>query len=194
MKITVKEGGRELLERYSRLPIAFMAKSYYQHELVDGGLGGIKLTENRIHSPYIIDHDANESPLDWPNKFALTNWRIFLAYKDNCLAGGAAVACRTKGMNILAGRNDISVLWDLRVHPGFRGQGVGPGLFQSAVKWSEGKGLKFMKIETQNTNPTACKFYQGQGCLLGEINLQAYPGQDTDEVMLVWYYPLGGTG
>ena len=47
-----------------------------------------------------------------------------------------------------------------------------------------------MKIDTQNDNVPACKFYAKQEARLGEINKYAYYGEDTDEVMLIWYLDL----
>ena len=46
-----------------------------------------------------------------------------------------------------------------------------------------------MKIETQNINVVACKFYAGQGCTLGAADRFAYP-ELPDEVRLLWYKDL----
>lgn len=49
-----------------------------------------------------------------------------------------------------------------------------------------------MKVETQNVNVPACRFYQRMGCQLGEIRLYSYAAVPAvaHEVMLNWYYNL----
>ena len=43
--------------------------------------------------------------------FGYTKWSII---------GGAVVAYRTNGINMLEGRDDIAVLWDIRINPLFK--------------------------------------------------------------------------
>lgn len=97
----------------------------------------------------------------------------------------------TPGVNMLAGRTDLTVLWDIRVHPEYRKLGIGTALFKHAEDWSRSKGCKWMKVETQNINVPACRFYAKMGCELGEINTQAYVEDGLGhETMLVWYLTL----
>ncbi len=46
-----------------------------------------------------------------------------------------------------------------------------------------------MKIETQNINVNACRFYAGKGAVLECINQHAY-AKYPDEAMLFWYKDL----
>jgi hypothetical protein len=46
-----------------------------------------------------------------------------------------------------------------------------------------------LKVETQNINVPACRFYARQGCVLGVIDRFAYPTLP-DEVQLLWYKDL----
>jgi hypothetical protein len=46
-----------------------------------------------------------------------------------------------------------------------------------------------LKIETQNTNVGACRFYERQGCELRAIHRAAYP-QFPEEIQLLWYKDL----
>ena len=66
-----------------------------------------------------------------------------------------------------------------------RGRGVGARLFAAAEAWAMARGVRTLKVETQNVNVGACRFYARQGCTLGEINRFAYP-QLPDEVQLIW--------
>ena len=92
---------------------------------------------------------------------------------------------------MLSGRDDLAVLWDIRVHPDHRRSGIGTALFAEAAKWSRERNCKYLKVETQNVNVPACRFYTQQGCRLGEINRFAYNvPQVAHDVMLVWYLTL----
>jgi hypothetical protein len=77
MKITIEEISPDRLGEYANIPTAFMVKSIYQVELVDGGLGGISMLEMPVEHPYIKDYDLDESPEDWPKKFEVAKWGFF---------------------------------------------------------------------------------------------------------------------
>jgi len=46
-----------------------------------------------------------------------------------------------------------------------------------------------LKIETQNTNVQACRFYERQRCRLHAIHRAAYP-ELPEEIQLLWYKDL----
>lgn len=93
---------------------------------------------------------------------------------------------------MLNGRSDLGVLWDIRVHPDSRHCGIGTRLFEYAAARLRERGGVLMKVETQNVNVPACRFYAKQGCLLGEVNRYGYAGHQkiSHEIMLVWYLDL----
>jgi len=115
-----------------------------------------------------------------------------MAFAGNKPIGAATVAARTENVNMLEGRSNLSVLWDLRVDDAYKGRGVGTRLFQLAAEWSRDKGHVQMKIECQNNNVPACRFYQKQGAVLGKIDAYAYWHDPAvrDEVQLIWYLAL----
>jgi GNAT superfamily N-acetyltransferase len=188
----IEEAGAEVLPRYVTVPIRFEVRSIYQLEWIGAGLGGVRLRHAPVPVPYVKDYDANESPLEWARQFDLRNWRFFLAVQDGRCIGGATVAFRTPGVNMLAGRDDLAVLWDIRVHPDARGRGVGSQLLRRAATWARARGCIQLKIETQNVNVPACRFYVSQGCELGEIDRYAYAAHPdvAHEAMLIWYLDL----
>jgi GNAT superfamily N-acetyltransferase len=106
--------------------------------------------------------------------------------------GAAAVAFETAGVTMLEGRPDLAVLWDIRVAPLARGNGVGGSLLEHAVGWARERGARQMKIETQNINVPACRFYAAHGFQLGLIHCYGYAGVPgcEKEVMLCWYRDL----
>ncbi len=184
----------ERLADYATVPSRVKVVSIFQPELTEGGLGGIRLREIAVAEPYVKDYDAyGELPTDWPKQFDVSNWGFFLALDGNNPVGAAAVAFDTTGVFMLEARKDLSVLWDIRVRPEARGAGI--LLFRYAAEWSRQRGCRQLKIETQNVNVPACRFYQRMGAQLGEIRRFGYAAVPSvaHEVMLCWYLDLQGS-
>jgi GNAT superfamily N-acetyltransferase len=179
------------LSEHAAIPIAFVVDRVLEVRLLDGGLGGISLTQTAVTDPYVKDYDAIEDarPQRWPGRFDVSNWGLIGARRDGASVGGAVIACRTPGLHMLGGRDDVAVLWDVRVSPRERGGGIGSALFRAGGDWAEARGCRWLKIETQNVNVPACRFYQKMGCTLGAIDRFAYPGQAA-EVRLLWWKAL----
>ena len=121
----------------------------------------------------------------------MSNWGVFAARVEGRRVGGAVVAFNTPGMIMLEGRDDLAVLWDIRVCPEARGRGVGSALFCAAEAWAKARGCRQLKVETQNINVAACRLYEHQGCMLTAIDRFAYP-ELPDEIQLLWYKVLAG--
>jgi ribosomal protein S18 acetylase RimI-like enzyme len=181
------------IAEYAAIPSRLLVRSKLDLSLVDRGLGGMILREIPVDPPFFKDYDSfGELPTDWPNKFDVRNWGFFLALDGNLAAGAAAVAFDTTGVFMLEARRDFAVLWDIRVMPQAQGRGVGRMLFEQAVSWSRLRGCTQMKIETQNVNVPACRFYHHMGCHLGEIHRFGYAAipHVAQEVMLNWYFTI----
>lgn len=190
MRIDVGEEPLAALAEYAAISIAFEVRRVLEVAVIDGGLGGFALAERAADVPYVKDYDAGDGgPARWAERFDLSNWGLLGARIGGRLVGGAAVAFNTPGLMMLEGRRDLAVLWDIRVAPDVRGQGVGAALFRAAETWSAVRGCRQLKVETQNANIPACRFYARQGCVLGGIHRFAYPGLP-HEVQLLWYRDL----
>lgn len=189
MQIEISEEQAVILPEYAKISIAFEVKSVFRVELIERGLGGVKLTEETLEKPYFKGYDEHENPFDWSRLFDLSNWGFLAAFDGKSRVGGAVVAWKTSGINMLEGRDDLACLWDLRVAPEYRGKGVGKRLFDYALNWARARNCRLFKVETQNINVPACRFYASQGCHLGAFNLHAYP-EEMNEVQLVWYRNL----
>jgi GNAT superfamily N-acetyltransferase len=196
--IHIRATGPEGLADYARTSIAFEVRSVLRVETATEGTWGFRLVEEPVRAPYVKDYDASDDPdghvLNWPKHFDVSRWGFFIAFQDGEGVGAAAVAVHTPGVHMLEGRDDLAVLWDIRVRPDRRGHGIGTALFEHAAGWARSEGCRQLKIETQNTNVPACRFYAARGCVLGGINRFAYAGCPAvaHETMLLWYLDLAG--
>jgi GNAT superfamily N-acetyltransferase len=191
MTIELAEEPMTALTEYARVPIIFTVDRVLDVTRRDDGPGGFALSERRLEVPYEKDYDgiAGEGPLQWGRCFDLSNWALFMARLASRIVGGATVAFDTPGLTMLEGRRDLAVLWDIRVSPDARRQGVGSALFERVEAWAQLHGCRQLKIETQNTNTRACRFYERQGCQLRAIHHAAYP-ELPEEIQLLWYKDL----
>lgn len=189
MRVEISEEPVTILAEYARVPIAFEAREVF--DVADVGGGQFLLTERQLSVPYVKDYDAveGESPALWAQRFDLSNWGLFTARLAGRCVGGAVVAYDTPGLDMLEERRDLAVLWDIRVSAELRGRGVGSALFAAVETWARARGCRHLKVETQNINVPACRFYARHGCVLGAVNRFAYP-ELPDEVQLLWYKAL----
>ena len=190
MDVEVSEASSAALVEFARIPISFEVRSVL--DVTGPGEGGeLVLTERALDAPYVKDYDAisGEGPTRWAHRFDLSSWGVLLARVDGRPVGAAVIAFDTPGVDMLEGRRDLAVLWDLRVAPDARGQGVGAALFRAAEEWARARGCTELKIETQNINVPACRFYAAQGCVLRAANRTAYP-ELPDEIQMLWYKRL----
>lgn len=194
MELKLTAFDQRAVDQYSTVPIRFEVKSVLQVEVIGEGLGGIRLTEAPVHPSYWKDYDQlkGEGPRHWLKRWDTSSWVCVTASEHGQPVGGALIACNTPGLFMLEDWRDLAVLWDIRVSPEHRGRGIGTAIFHQAADWSRSHGYRQMKIETQNTNVPACRFYRKMGCTLGTVNRFAYAGSPSvaGEVQLLWYLDL----
>jgi ribosomal protein S18 acetylase RimI-like enzyme len=195
MIIEVREDSVAALAEYARIPIAFEVKEIFDVAACDHDSGGFVLTRRRLDVPYVKDYDAieRESPARWAEHFDVSKWEFLAAHSEGGRVGGAAIAFDAVGIDMSEGHSDLAVLWDIRVAPEVRGRGVGSTLFRAAEARAVARGCRQLKVETQNINVPACRFYARQGCELRAINRFAYP-QLPNEIQLLWYKELSHGG
>lgn len=180
----VVRSGFDLIDLYRQIPIGFQIESRLRlPELISADIVADHV------EPYWKDYDELESPASLPSRFDVSNWELFIAYDGEQAVGGAIIAWKTAGLDMLKGRSDLSVLWDIRVHPDWRGKGVGREIFRSAVEWAKEKGCTELHVETQDINVPACRFYQAMGCTVESVDPQGY-GPDLDEAKVIWRLSL----
>lgn len=190
--ITCERVDEAFFGMYDEIPMLVHVRSVFVPCAINGGLGGV-LFEERSVEPYVRDMSRYEIACDYAKRFDISNWAVFMAFDGEKPVGGVTVAARTKGVDMLENRDDLCVLWDIRVDDAYKGRGIGTRLFSMAVDWSKANGLKWMKIECQTNNVPACGFYAKQGAVLRAYNEYAYAG-DPDareyEAQVLWYLDL----
>ena len=188
-RVRIREETVAELEQYRQVPIVFTVKSQYRAELIDQGLGGWSLIEEAVEPSYEKDYDEATPPTRWHGHGDISNWVVFAAYDGSARVGGALVAWNTPSIHMFEGRTDLAVLWDIRIRQEYRRSGIGTRLFARSVEWAKLKGCSRLKIETQNINAPACRFYARMGCELRGIHHGVYP-EYPEEVQFLWYLNL----
>ena len=176
------------LAEYAKVSIAFTVRSRYvtmPHPDVNQRW---ELVKEPVEPTWVKDYDEGEPPTRWL-RWDTSNWRLISAFSGNERIGGAIVVYKYPQLDFLEGRDDLAALWDIRVAPEWRGQGVGSLLFEHVVRYARKMGCVELKIETQDVNVGAGRFYAKQGCGLAEVTPNAYPGWP-DEVEMIWRLDL----
>jgi len=151
--------------------------------------------EERIKQHYERDYDraGEDNPSAWARQYDLSRWGIFSALLDGQPVAGAAVALDGPVFPARSlQREDLAVLWDIRVHPNHKRRGIGTALFHHAARWAKAQGYNQLGLETDGSNIPACKFYAKIGCELGAIMKYGYNGvrEVAEYPMLLWYIDL----
>ncbi len=189
MGVDIQEEPIASLADHAALSIAFRVEKKLELSLVDGGLGGFAFQERTVEPTFVKDNDETELPNRWPHRFDVANWGLIAAHDQGVRIGGAVIAFDTEHLYMLDRRTDLAALWDLRVDTGSRRAGIGTLLFRAAEQWARERECSQLKIETQNINVPACRFYVRMGCTLGGINRYTYP-EHPEEVQLLWFKDL----
>ncbi len=191
MDFQLSEESITTLREQAKVSIAFEYDRILELTIVDHGLGGFVLAEQSLDVSRTKDYDEidSEGPSSWAERFDVSRWGFIVARANGHRIGGAVIAFDTERIDLLERRSDLAVLWDLRIDSAFRSHGIGTSLFQAAEQWSVNKKCRQLKVETQNTNFAACRFYARQGCTLGAVNRFAYPNLP-NEIQMLWYKDL----
>lgn len=185
--LRLREESALALDGHASIPSVFTAHTVCT---VYAAPAGWTLRERPV-AAFSKDYDAFEDPRSWTRDFDTRAWVLLAAYDGPVRAGGALVAVATPGVDMLEGRDDLAVLWDLRVAPAWRGRGLAMALVGATQAWARRAGCSELKIETQNNNPAACRLYARAGLRLAVARPGAYP-ELPDEVQLIWRMRLAG--
>jgi GNAT superfamily N-acetyltransferase len=192
MSAKIKKIGPGSYSRYAEIDPSYVVSSVLKFIPKDRGLGGFKFLEEDVTKPYPKGaDDPAESPASWPPRQEPGEFAVFIAEDGDVAVGGAAVVINPTGAFLLERRDALAGLWDIRVRPDRRGTGVGSQLLLHAADWAKRKGCTQLRVECQNVNVAACRFYS-KHCVLGGVERYGYaacPGV-AHETMLLWYRDL----
>jgi ribosomal protein S18 acetylase RimI-like enzyme len=189
-KIEVREERPPDWQAYGGISIAFDVRSTLDITPAPELPEELLIRERALDKPYTKDYDMLAGGLArWTHLYHSTTWGVFAAHVvrdgESERAGGAAVTTDLLGIDVLGESPDVAYLWDIRVHPGLRGIGIGKALFDAAAGWARERRCRELRVETQNINVPACNLYRRQGCSIVHVDTAAYvelPG----EVQLIW--------
>ena len=189
--VSFKEMDKTCFELYDQVTQNVEVKSEYRIKRIENGLGGLLLEEVPV-TPCVKDLSVYERATEYEKNFDVSNWRFYMAFDGKTPVGAATVAGTNSNLNMLNGREDACVLWDIRVADAYKHQGIGQKLIDMCVAGAKKDGYKQMIIECQNNNVAACRFYRKQGALLGKVDTYAYYTEPDarDEIQFIWYLDL----
>jgi len=187
--VALVEEGVDQLVAYETVPMAFEIRSRVDLDHLRASKG-FRIIEIPVR-PRWKDYDAfpDSRPTALAAQFDMSNWLILSAFEGSRRLGGIIVARDTPGCDMLEGRNDLVVPFDIRVDPAAQGRGIGRRLFEYATAWARSHGCTELHVETQDVNVAACRFYRAMGCELHSIREGAYL-PELDEAMVIWRLEL----
>jgi GNAT superfamily N-acetyltransferase len=182
----VEERPSQLLE-YARVSVGFTVAAIFDDQAIAALLADEPATPRPLAEPYWKDYDcyAGNHPTDWARTFDISRWTILAAYAGARRVGGAIVVVDGDQIDLLRDCPTCGLLWDIRVHPDIRAQGIGSALLHLAEDVATRRGANALRVETQNVNVPACWFYARNGFELE----RATPGVYVDlprETQLLW--------
>ena len=187
MNLTIVEESPFRPAEYAQVPIGFTVTEVFDDAAISTLLSGTPATPSALARPYWKDYDRHRDshPTDWPKRFDLSHWTSFAAYDDSRRVGGAVLILGDPDVDLLRGHTDCGLLWDLRVGPDVRGQGIGSALLDAVVRKAARSGAPEIWVETQQVNVPACRLYQRHGFRLERAIKGAY-AELPSEVELLW--------
>lgn len=187
MRLTIVHEPPDRLAEYAQVPIGFTVAEVFDETGVAALARGAPARPVALATPYWKDYDRypDGHPTDWPGRFDVSRWTILAAYRAARRVGGAVLIVDDPQVELLEDCPTSALLWDLRVGPDARGQGIGSALLRAAEHAARQRGASALRVETQQVNVPACRCYQRNGFRLERATPGAYP-ELPDEVQLLW--------
>jgi Acetyltransferases len=70
--------------------------------------------------------------------------------------------------------NSLAMIQNICVEARLRRQGIGKALMDTATDWAKRHGQKGLMLETRDSNPIACQFFESMGFTLGGLDQLLY--------------------
>jgi ribosomal protein S18 acetylase RimI-like enzyme len=185
--LTIFQEAPTRLAEYAQVPIGFTVAERLDEQSLAALGDDASFQPVAVSTPYWKDYDyyPGAHPSAWPRQFDISRWTIFAAYAHARRVGGAVVIVDDPQIDLLRDCPGCALLWDLRVAPDARRQGVGSALLEAAERHASERGARSLRVETQDVNVPACRFYHAHGFRLERIAPGAY-AELPNEVQLLW--------
>lgn len=187
MTLTIIEERPTGLAEYARVSIGFTVAERFDEQALAVLRDDASIRAVAVSPPYWKDYDSYPGghPSEWPRQFDLLRWTILAAYDGARRRGGAVVIVDDPRIDLLRDCPSCALLWDIRVAPDARRQGVGSALLEAAEQRARERGARSLRVETQDVNVPACRFYYAHGFRLERTTPGAY-AELPNEVQLLW--------
>lgn len=190
MKVTIVEEPNRF-EEYGGVPIGFAVTEILDERGMAALLRGEPADATAVPTAYWKDYDLHPGgrPADWPKRFDVSRWTVLAAYRGAERVGGAIIISDDPAIDLLHDCPACALLWDLRVAPNQRARGIGSALLRAAEHRARQRAARALRVETQQVNVAACRFYQRHGFELERVTHGAYADLP-NEVQLLWHKTL----
>jgi ribosomal protein S18 acetylase RimI-like enzyme len=187
MTLTIVEEPPTQLVEYAQVPMGFTVAERFDDQALMALRDDATVQGVAVSPPYWKDYDAylDGHPSEWPRQFDLSRWTILAAFDRTRRVGGAVVIVDDPQIDLLRDCPSCALLWDVRVAPDARRQGVGSALLEAAEERARERGARSLRVETQDVNVPACRFYHAHGFRLERTTHGAY-AELPNEVQLLW--------
>ena len=159
-------------------------------EMPQNGLGGIRFVQEAVARPHWKDLGAYDNPLQLPGRLIFQTGRFSrLGWRPGSRRGDGGRPHANEHM--LEERDDLAVLWDLRVDSAYWGRELAVCCLQRPQTWSPSKGFLNENRKPEQQMCARALLCQ-KGAVLGAINTRAYRGEPDigEEIQLIWYLDL----
>lgn len=131
----------------------------------------IKLALERLPEPYVKDFRGEVTPEDLENytQIAAEGLSVLALENDHPVGIGLAGAQRWNG---------TLWIWEFHVRPEYQGQGIGRRMMDALAETGRAAGMRTMRVETQNTNVPAIRFYRKAGFGIESVDVSFYTNDD----------------
>jgi len=191
MTLTIIEEPPTRLAEYAQVPMGFTVAERIDDQALAPLRDAASVQAVAVSPPYCKDYDSYPGghPSEWPRQFDLSRWTILAAYDGARRVGGVVIIVDDPQIDLLRDCPAGALLWDLRVAPEARRQGVGSALVEAAERRAREGGARSLRVETQDVNVPACRFYHAKGFRVERATPGAY-AELPSEVQLIWRKPL----
>ena len=187
MNLRIERERSESLVSYEQIPISFEIRSRVDLARLEdvGSIETVPCFARRKN----YDEASDQRPTHLARRYDIATWPILMGYEGDTVVGGAILAPPKSGYELPGAQKGSGIMVDLRVHPTMRQRGVGRALISAAISLAKQLGWEEILVETQDTNPAACRVYATMGFSVRSIDREAY-GTSLDEAQIIWRLKL----